>query len=154
MFVNVKLAGDGVSVPAVTPVPDKATSTGELAPATVIAIVPVVGPRAGGEKVTVKFALWFAPSVMGRVGPLAAKSPVAPTELIVTFPLLAFVTVSVWLCLVPTGTLPKLKLVGLVVRLPGAMAEPVRVTLRGLVEPQLKLTLPITLPVAVGLKTT
>jgi hypothetical protein len=72
----------------------------------------------------------------------------------VTFSLPELFKVSVCDWLVPTCTLPKLKLVGFPLRLPAATAVPERATLSGLLDPSfVSARLALALPADWGLKT-
>ena len=79
----------------------------------VTVIVPLALPTAVGAKVVFIEALCPAPSTVFAPIPVTAK-PVPDTETaeIVTFPFPLFVSVAPWELLLPTVTLPKLKLAG------------------------------------------
>ncbi len=66
-----------------------------------------------------------------------------------------FFSVSVWLWLVPSCTLPKLKLVGFPVKAPAVAAVPLKATLSdGFEASDVIVTLPLALPADVGAKVT
>lgn len=66
-----------------------------------------------------------------------------------------FVTVSDRVCLTPTWTLPKLKLVGFDPRAPAAMPAPLSAILKEGFEPsEVIVTVPLAAPVACGAKAT
>lgn len=69
-FPNAKLTGLGVSVPWVTPVPERGILRFGLPPFDVTLILPLAAPVALGEKRTVKVVLWPAFNVKGRLNPL------------------------------------------------------------------------------------
>lgn len=137
---NDTLAGTAANCPAAVPSPetDKATLVAEVflgpeafakfvakeaVPFTVM--LPLTGIGVFGEKVTVKAALCPGASVTGKVNPLTVKAALL-TEFCETVTLLppAFVSVTdfAWLC--PTGTLPKISEPGVTVNLPAATAFP------------------------------
>jgi hypothetical protein len=117
---------------------------------------PLAAPPEVGVKVTLKEALWPAPSVAGRPGPLIVKP--APETLAcdtVTFavPVLTMVAdaFSGW----PTCTLPKLMLEGLDVNVPGPTATAVTGTLTtGFGASLVTATLPEALPADCGVNVT
>lgn len=105
---------DTVCCVAATPVPDRLTVEGEFVALLVIETEPPTAPPVVGAKVTVTVTDWFGVSVSPAVSPLTVKpAPLTFTAEIETlaFPLL----VSDTLCelLLPSFTLPKLKLVPL-----------------------------------------
>jgi hypothetical protein len=134
------LAGTAANCPAAVPSPetDKATLVAEVflgpeafakfvakeaLPFTVM--LPLTGLGAFGEKVAVKMALCPGASVTGKDNPLTVKAALL-TEFCEAVTLLppAFVSVTdfAWLC--PTGTLPKTSELGVTVNLPAATALP------------------------------
>src|SRR5438270_128376 len=81
--------------------------------------------REAGVNATVKVALWPAAIVTGAVIPLKVNPvPLIPTEEIVTLEPPVLVTDSDRDCLIPTFTLPKLRLVGFEPSAPGATPLP------------------------------
>ena len=80
-----------------------------------IAILPVAAPLDRGEKVTPSDRLCPAVRVSGRVRlGVVNPAPVVVTREIVTVELPELVSVSHPVCVLPTATVPKLKLPGLV----------------------------------------
>jgi len=78
-----------------------------------IQMLPVEVPLPGGVNVTVKVKLCPGLRLTGGVSPLIPNPvPVTVACRMVTDALLKLVTATDWLCLVPTGTLPKLILAG------------------------------------------
>jgi len=73
-------------------------------------MVPVAFPFAVGAKATVREADCPALSVSGSVSPLTLKPvPVTPSLERVTLPVPLFVRVTLFVVLLPTRTLPKLR---------------------------------------------
>ena len=148
----------GVTVrPAWTPPPESVIVAGELVALLTTEILPVTLPAAVGANVTLRVAVWLAAKVSGRVKPLVLNP--APETLIcetVTLELPVSLSVTVCVLLVPTNTLPKLKLVGLVEsRKVGTKPVPPRAIVSGeLVALLTTETLPVTLPAAVGANVT
>jgi hypothetical protein len=151
MPVKVKLAGVAVSVAGATPVPDRGRLS-VLDPLTASARLPLTAVAVAGVKTTANVLLWFAARVRGRVSPVALKPvPVKVADETVRDVPPEFFIVSVWLWLSPTCTFPKLKLVGVPVRLPAVTAVPARVTLRaGFVALESIVTVPLALPADSG----
>jgi hypothetical protein len=97
-----------------TPVPLRATVVGELVAVLVMETLPLVLPPIIGENTTVIWALWLGARVCGTVnGAMLNPAPKTPTCEIVTLLLPLLVKVTVCELLLPTFTLPKLRLVGL-----------------------------------------
>jgi hypothetical protein len=91
---------------------------------------------------------------VGAVIPLKVNPlPLIPTEETVMLELPVFVTVSDRVCLLPTLTLPKLKLVGFDPSAPGEIPVPdnARVSV-GFAASEVMVTPPLTLPVVCGAK--
>jgi hypothetical protein len=148
---KLKLAGDTLS-PACAPVPLSVIVTGEPA-LFVTVMLPVAFPAAVGANFTANVAVCEAFNVAGVVTPLALNPvPAAVTPVICKDAFPVFVNVTFCDPLLPTATLPKLKLVGLAVKLPAgaAVAVPLSVIVTG--DPALFATviLPVKLPVEVG----
>jgi hypothetical protein len=134
-------------------VPLSVTVAGELVALLTTETLPVTLPAAVGANVTLRVAVWLAARVSGRVKPLALKpAPETFTCEIVTLELPLFVSVTACVLLVPTNTLPKLKLAGLAVNW-NVAATPVPLRAMAVGEFGALLTsdtLPVTLPVAAG----
>jgi hypothetical protein len=108
-LANVKLAGDKTAVAAATPVPDSEIL--RLEPPQLNDMCPVALPPDAGVNTTLKVVLPFAPSVRGNTSPLVLKPvPVSVSRDTVTLRDPSFLRVSLRERLVPTATLPKLKL--------------------------------------------
>jgi hypothetical protein len=118
--------------------------------------LPLALPADCGVNVTVKVALWPAVRVIGVVTPLRLKpAPLIPTWEIVTLEPPVLVTVSDRACLLPTVTLPKLRLVGFDPSAPNATPVPDRGTVReGFEASDVIVTVPLALPLACGAKAT
>jgi hypothetical protein len=112
------LAGLAPSDP--TARPDPASGTFSVATLLPNAIFPLKFPVVAGVKVAVNAALCPGESVRGRVKPLTLNpAPVVIACDTVTLVPAEFVMVPFWLCVLPTVTLPKLRLTGEAVKLPG-----------------------------------
>ena len=86
-----------------------------------ITTLPELLPIAAGLKLVVNFALCPTANANGSDGDLITKPlPDTAAWVIVKGAVLEFVIVTVWLLLEPTGTLPKLRFVGLTARFPDA----------------------------------
>src|SRR5437667_8878300 len=88
-------------------------------------MLPLSVPPDGGLKLTFATTLWPAASVNGIVNPLIAK-PLPFTIACETVRLdpPEFVSVADCVCVVPTGTLPKVMLEGVTVSWPGLAGFP------------------------------
>jgi hypothetical protein len=155
-FAKIRVVGDAVRTPGVTPLPETKTLIGVLAPLTVNDSVPVADPEAPGVKPIPNVLLWFGARVSGSVSPVTVKGALIDAADIVRFWELVFVTVSACVWLLPIGTLPKLKVLGFavrlpLVRLPGAAPVPESAIFTG--SPPAKAKLPLALPTVVGLNT-
>jgi hypothetical protein len=154
---KLKLVGFDPSAPAATPVPDKGIVSVGFDAFDVTVTVPLTVPAEGGLNDTLKLALWPAVSVRGAVIPLMLNPlpPATPTLEIVTLDPPVLVTVSVKVCLVPTCTLPKLKLVGFDPSTPAATPVPDSGIVRVGFEPfEVIVMLPLTAPADGGLNET
>jgi hypothetical protein len=90
------------------------------------AILPLTLPPFCGAKVTVKAELCPGVNVVGNVSALTPKpAPMAVTLVTVTLVPPEFVMVAGWLWVLPTATLPKLRLAGLTAKVPGITPVPV-----------------------------
>src|SRR5713226_9305325 len=111
--------------------------------------LPVPAPEAVGAKTTLKLAACPAAKVSGGVRPLSLK-PLPETVIweMLTLELPELVSVTVCVALLPTVTFPKLRLVGLAVRMEvGATPLPLRVIVVGELEASLtRDRLPVMLP--------
>jgi len=151
-----KLVGFDPSTPAATPVPDNGTDKVGFVAFEVMVTLPLALPAATGAKVTLKVALCPAASVAGVEIPLKEKPvPLVATFEIVTVDPPVLVTVSDRTLLLPSVTVPKLKLVGLAPRAPAARPVPDSATERDGFEPlEVIVTLPVALPAVTGAKVT
>jgi hypothetical protein len=89
------------------PVPDRAIAAGEPGALLTIEMLPVAAPAEVGAKMAANEALLPALIVIGKLTPLTLN-PVAEVEACVTVrvALPLFVSVIVWVALLPTETLP------------------------------------------------
>jgi len=88
-------------------------------------MLPLSVPPDGGLKLTFATTLWPATSVNGIVNPLIAKSlPFTIACEIVRFDPPEFVSVADSVCVVPTGTLPKVMLEGVTLSCSGLAGFP------------------------------
>src|SRR5690242_9438960 len=115
---------------ASTPKPDRLTDTGEFEALLAMVTLPVTLPVAAGANVT--FSVTTCPGVM--ICPLDTPEAVKPAPEIVTLETVIltppeFVRVTPRALLLPTITLPKLRVVVLGVSAPGVAALTVRVAL-------------------------
>ena len=153
---KLRLAGLGSRSPGTIPVPDNAILSVGLEAFDVIVTVPLALPADVGLKETLKVALCPAVSVRGVLIPLRLYPvPLIPTWEIVTLvpPVLVSVSDKAWL--LPTVTLPKLRLVGFDATVPGA--TPVPDSGSDSVESEaveVMVTAPLALPLASGAKAT
>jgi hypothetical protein len=95
----------------VTPVPDNPIDIGEFVALLVIVALPFTAPGEVGSNDTVRVAFWLGVSVK----PAGTPEPVKPVPVtialeIVTFELPVFVSVTIWETVVPSFTLPKVRL--------------------------------------------
>lgn len=116
--------------------------------------VPVRVPVAVGVKVTLTAHLSFAPKLVVHVVADTAKSPVVEIAMLVSVTLWLLVRLNVFAVLVvPTIHVPKDQLVG--VNVAGSTPVPDSATVCGLLEAlSVKLSVPVRLPSAVGVKVT
>ena len=114
-LANVMLGGDKFAVGCATPVPDSEMLIVELRALLMIDMVPVTLPPTAGANSTLKVALSRACRVRGNTSPLMLKpAPVTVACETVTLRVPVFVRVTLRVRLVPTVTLPKLRLLELV----------------------------------------
>jgi len=122
---KLRLVGFEPRVPAATPVPDNGIVNVGFEPFEVTVTVPLAAPADVGSNETLKLLLWPEVSVTGTLVPLRLNpGPLTAMAEIVTDDPPVLVTVSERVCLTPTCTLPKLRLVGFDVRSPGARPVP------------------------------
>jgi hypothetical protein len=89
------------------PVPDRAIAAGEPGALLTIETLPVAAPADVGAKVAVNDALLPALMLIGIVAPLTLNPvPEADACVTVRVALPLFVSVIVWVALLPTETLP------------------------------------------------
>lgn len=111
--------------PAATAVPVTATARFEFAAVETMARLPVTVPVEVGAKVTWKLELWPPPRVRGTARPLIRMpEPVALACEMVALVLPEFVTVTLWLCVLPTVTLPNATVAGLMPICPAVVPSP------------------------------
>jgi hypothetical protein len=145
---KLKLDGLSESCPGEVPVPDKAIVRLDTAALEVSTRLPLALPLAVGAKFTPKVKLWPALRVSGRLNPLTVKAvPVTLEDEIVKLdpPLFVIVCESSWV--LPTCTLPKLRLEGLAEIAAGVAPVPESAMLSDELEALLvMLTLPLAFP--------
>lgn len=117
---------------------------------------PLTAPTAVGANETVSFALCPPFRVSGVVIPLTLNPvPVIPTCDTDTLELPVFVIVSESVPILPTLTLPKLRLVGLAANAPGVTPVPdTGIVNVEFVAVEVTVRLPLTAPAAVGINAT
>ena len=117
-FPKLSEVGDMVS-PACVPVPLKAIFKGELAESLAIERLPVTAPPDGGANLIWSDPLWPTPITLSGLPPTAVNpAPEMLAESMLTVAVPVFVNDSVWVELLPTAMLPKLRLVALGVKIP------------------------------------
>ena len=153
-FVNVMLAGFGVSVPGVTPVPLSGMLRLGFEPVDVMFTLPLKVPLPLGLKCTVNDVLAPAFNVKGKVSPLKLNpAPLALAAEIVRLDPPVLVSVSDELALLPTCTLPNETLVGVGVKVPGVTPVPDKAMSTDVVDPlTVSDRLPLLAPATVGAK--
>jgi hypothetical protein len=153
---KLRLAGFDPSTPGATPVPDNAIVSVGFEAFELIVTVPLALPVDSGVNVTLKVALWPPASVAGVMIPLRLNPvPLMPTCEIVTLEPPALVTVSDRDLLLPTVTLPRLRLVGFDPNAPGATPVPVSGMVRVELEAfEVTVRLPLTIPADAGVNLT
>ena len=139
-----------------TPAPDSGMFSVGLDAFEMIETLPLTLAAEAGVNVTLKLALWPPVSVTGAVIPLKVKpAPLIPTCEIVTLepPVLVIVPDRAWL--LPTVTLPKLRVVGFDPSAPGVTAVADNGMVRvGFEAVEVMVTLPVTLPADTGVNVT
>lgn len=156
-FPTARVAGATVSWPAVTvAVPVSPMLNVAFDPFEVMVTLPLPLPADCGEYVTVKFVLCPAARFMGAEIPLSAKPvPLIATCEIVTVEPPVFVTVSDNGSLLPTCTVPKLKLAGFALNAPTDAPTPASVMVKvGFGASEVIVTLPLAAPVVCGANVT
>jgi hypothetical protein len=155
ILANVRLVGDAVATAATAPVPDSAISAVLLDPLKLSDTCPVTAPAAVGANFTPNVVSCPGANVNGRLSPVTLKpAPVTVACEIVRLAPPVFCKVSVCVALLPTTTVPKLKLLGLVDNTPVTIPVPASGTFRTLPVPVLvSARLTVTLPSACGWKT-
>ena len=152
-----KVLGDTLSWPAGdTPVPETGMVRVGFVAVEVMIRFPLAAPAAVGTNETLKVALCPPFKVSGVVIPLTLKPvPVIATCVTEIVVVPVFVIVSGWVPVLPTFTLPKLRLVGLLASEPGVTPVPeTGMTNFGLVAVEVTVTPPLAAPAVVGTKDT
>jgi hypothetical protein len=131
-LLRLRVVGVTVSCPVVAvPVPDSGIVRVGLEAVEVMVTLPVTLAADAGVNVTVKLVLCPAVSAIGAVIPLRLNPvPLIATREIVTLEPPILVTVSDRDCLLPTVTLPKLRLAGAEVSCPRVTPVPDTGTVR------------------------
>jgi hypothetical protein len=142
---KLRLVGFDPSAPGASPVPDKGMVKVGLVAFEVTVRLPLAIAADCGVNVTLKAALCPAVSVTGAVIPIRVNPvPLIPTWEMVTLDPPVLVTVSDADWLLPTVTLPKLRLVGFDPSTPGASPVPDKGMVKvGLVAFEVTVTLPL-----------
>lgn len=153
---KLRLAGLAPKVPAVVPVPVNGIVRVGLGAFEVSVRLPLAAPLAVGANVTLKLVLCPAFRVTGAVIPLSVNpDPLIPTWEIVTLDPPLLVTVSERALLLPTVTLPKLRVLGLAPNAPAVIPVPVSgIANEGLAPSEVIVTVPFALPADCGAKVT
>lgn len=151
-----KLEGETVNWPAAVPVPANEIASVEFEALDTTEMLPLALPAEMGANTAPKVKLCPGIRVRGRVSPLMLNpEPLALACVIVTLDPPELVKVSVRLVLLPTCTLPKLRLEGFDVSEPDATPAARRATLRlGSVASLVMATLPVAAPVDCAENTT
>ena len=152
-----KVVGATVSCPAApVPVPDRGTTKTGSDALEVMVTSPVTAPAEGGVNDTLKVTLCPEVSVTGVEIPLTLNPvPLAATCDMVTAAPPTFVNVSDKDCVVDTGTLPKLSVVGFDVSVPGDVPLPDNGMVKvGFVAVEVTVTLPLCAPEPGGVNET
>lgn len=122
-FPKFSVAGETDRTPGLVPVPESATLSGEFAASETTARMPLAEPAAAGVKVAVKLTLWAGARVMGKVSPEMENPAETFACEIVTGDPPVFVNASHRLAVLPTCTLPKARLLGFALSVPGEDPE-------------------------------
>ena len=153
---NPKLVGETPNVPTAAPVPDKLIAGRVFEALETTETLPVGVPAACGVKLTLNVKLCPALMVKGTVTPLMPYPvPLTVTcEIVIADPPV-LLSISDFVLLLPTCTLPKLRLVGFEAIVPAEGAIPVNDTLSdGLDASLVTVSVPVGLPAVVGVNTT
>jgi hypothetical protein len=150
----VRLLGLATTAAGVTPEPDRGIATVDEVDATVT--LPLAEPELVGLKATLKLVDCPAPRETGRLIPVTLKAaPVAVTAKMVTLLPPVLVRVSDRVCVLPTVTLPKLRLPSFGASTPGVVPLPLKgMVFVGFFALDEIVTLPLVTPPVVGLKAT
>lgn len=153
---KLKLGELALSAPGATPVPESAIVVVGVEASEVTVTSPLVLPGEVGLKLMLKLVLAPALRVFGRLMPETANSlPLTETSEIETLvpPVFVMVSESVWV--LPSVTLPKLKLGELALSAPGATPVPeTEIVVVDVEAFDVIVTLPLTVPAEDGLKLT
>jgi hypothetical protein len=147
-----RLAGFDVIGPACAPAPERLIVSTEFDAFDVIVTLPLEAPGAEGWNDALKLALCPAASVMGALSPLMLNPDpaTAACEIVMLDPPV-LVRVSDRVCLVPTGTVPKLRLAGFGPRTPATTPVPINPIFNtGFEASDAMETVPLATPVVVG----
>jgi hypothetical protein len=155
---SARVVGATVSCPATppVPVPESGTTKVESDASEIIITLPFTVPADVGLNETLKVLLCPGVKVTGTVIPLTLNpAPLAVTEEIVELVPPTLVKVSDRVCVVDTGTLPKLSVVGFDTKVPGEVPVPVSAIVNvGFDASELTVTLPLLAPLDSGVNET
>lgn len=154
---NVSPVGLLVNCPAAaTPVPDKGIVSVGFVASDVKVTLPLEAAAVCGAKVTVKVVVFPAANVLGVVIPLKLNPvPLMLACEMVTLLPPVFVMVAVTVCCVPTVTLPRASLEGLLASCPAVTPVPVREMVSvGFDASDANVTVPLAEPADCGAKVT
>jgi hypothetical protein len=153
-----RVVGATVSCPVAppVPVPESGTTKVESDASEIMVTSPFTAPAEAGVNETLKVALCPGVRVTGAVIPLTLNpAPLAVREEIVEVVPPTLVNVSDKACVVDTGTLPKLRVVGFETRVPGEVPVPLRGIVKvGFDALELTMTLPLLAPLVNGVNET
>lgn len=155
---SARVVGATVSCPAAppVPVPESGTTKVESDASEMIVTFPFTAPADAGVNATLKVLLCPGVNVTGTVIPLTLNpAPLAVSEEIVELMPPTLVNVSDSVCVVDTGTLPKLRVVGFDTSVPGDVPVPVRAIVKvGFDALEVTVTLPLLAPLDSGVNET
>jgi hypothetical protein len=151
-FPKLRLVGLPVKAPGATPVADTGTVNVAFVAVEVMVRFPLSAPPDVGANETVNAALCPLFNVSGVAIPVTLRpAPVMPTAETVTLAPPVFVIVSDSVPLLPTFTLPKLRLVGLALNAPGATPVPdTAIVMDGFGASDAMVTVPLAFPLDFG----
>ncbi len=151
-FPKFMVVGVTASWPGVAPVPERLTDREGFEPLEAMANEPVADPFAVGAKVTLNVTVWPGLKVAGGLTPLILNPvPLGVIEEIVRALPPEFERTSDRVLVEPVATLPKVRLAGLALIVPGVTAVPDSARLNGELEPSLTMArVPVALPAAEG----